>query len=249
LTDRRGVTPAAAKNLMRSRPTLIAALMVERGEADALICGLVGRYHKKLGYLRSVFAQDAGVSSTSAMSMVINDKGAWFFLDTHCQVDPTAEQIAEATLQATLRLKLFGITPKVALLSHSNFGSHTDASAVKMRRVREILIELKPKLEVEGEMQADTAWSEELRERMFPHSALRGRANLFVMPSMDAANITYNMVRVMTDGVAIGPILMGIAQPAHILTPSSTVRRVVNMTAIAAVEAQIRKQREAEAKG
>jgi malate dehydrogenase (oxaloacetate-decarboxylating)(NADP+) len=118
-----------------------------------------------------------------------------------------------------------------------------------MRRVREILIERKPKLEVEGEMQADTAWSEELRERMFPHSVLRGRANLFVMPSMDAANITYNMVRVMTDGVAIGPILMGIAQPAHILTPSSTVRRVVNMTAIAAVEAQIRKQREVEGKG
>ena len=249
LTERRGVTPAAAKNLMRSRPTLIAALMVERGEADAMICGLVGRYHKKLGYLRSVFALDAGVSSTSAMSIVINDKGAWFFLDTHCQLDPTAEQIAEATLQATLRLKLFGITPKVALLSHSNFGSHTDASAVKMRRVREILVERVPRLEVEGEMQADTAWSEELRERMFPNSALRGRANLFVMPNLDAANITYNMVRVMTDGVAIGPILMGIARPAHVLTSASTVRRVVNMTAIAAVEAQIRTQREADAKG
>ena len=249
LNERRGVTPAAAKNLMRSRPTLIAALMVERGEADAMICGLVGRYHKKLGYLRSVFALDAGVSSTSAMSIVINDKGAWFFLDTHCQLDPTAEQIAEATLQATLRLKLFGITPKVALLSHSNFGSHTDASAVKMRRVREILVERVPRLEVEGEMQADTAWSEELRERMFPNSALRGCANLFVMPNLDAANITYNMVRVMTDGVAIGPILMGIARPAHVLTSSSTVRRVVNMTAIAAVEAQIRTQREADAKG
>ncbi len=249
LTERSGVTPAAAKNLMRSRPTLIAALMVERGEADAMICGLVGRYHKKLGYLRSVFALEHGVSSTSAMSIVINDKGAWFFLDTHCQLDPSAEQIAEATLQATYRLKLFGITPKVALLSHSNFGSHTDASAVKMRRVREILVERKPRLEVEGEMQADTAWSEELRERMFPHSALRGRANLFVMPNLDAANIAYNMVRVMTDGVAIGPILMGIARPAHVLTSSSTVRRVVNMTAIAAVEAQIRKQREAEAKG
>jgi malate dehydrogenase (oxaloacetate-decarboxylating)(NADP+) len=248
LTERSGVTPSAAKNLMRSRPTLIAALMVERGEADALICGLVGRYQKKLGYLRSVFSPDAGVSSTSAMTMVINEKGTWFFLDTHCQVDPTAEQIAEATLQASLRLKMFGITPKVALLSHSNFGSHTDASAVKMRRVREILVERKPKLEVEGEMQADTAWSEELRERMFPHSALHGCANLFVMPNLSSANIAYNLVRVMTDGVAIGPILMGIDQPAHILTPSSTVRRVVNMTAIAAVEAQIRKQREAEAK-
>jgi len=232
---------------MRSRPTLIAALMVERGEADAMICGLVGRYHKKLGYLRSVFALEDGISSTSAMTLVINDKGAWFFLDTHCQVDPSAEQIAEATLQATLRLKLFGITPKVALLSHSNFGSHADASAAKMRRVREILVESRPTLEVEGEMQADAAWSEELRERIFPHSSLKGRANLFVMPNLDSANIAYNMVRVMTDGVAIGPILMGVNRPAHILTPASTVRRVVNMTAIAAVEAQIRARSEAKA--
>jgi len=243
LTERRGVTPAAAKNLMRSRTTLIAALMVERGEADAMICGLVGRFQKKLGYLRSVFALEEGVSSTSAMTLVINDKGAWFFLDTHCQVDPSAEQIAEATSQAALRMKLFGLAPKVALLSHSNFGSHTDASAVKMRRVREILVERDPNLEVEGEMQADAAWNEDLRLRNFPNSTLRGRANLFVMPNLSAANITYNMVRVMTDGVAIGPILMGIARPAHILTPASTVRRVVNMTAIVAVEAQIRKQR------
>ena len=240
LTERRGVTPSAAKNLMRSRSTLIAALMVERGEADAMICGLVGRYQKKLGYLRSVFAMEQGVGSTSAMTLVVNDKGAWFFLDTHCQVEPTAEQIAEATLQATYRMQLFGIAPKVALLSHSNFGSHTDASAVKMRRVREILVAQRPTLEVEGEMQADTAWNEDLRLRMFPNSALKGRANLFVMPNLDSANIAYNMVRVMTDGVAIGPILMGIARPAHILTPASTVRRVVNMTAIAAVEAQIR---------
>ncbi len=129
LTERRGVTPAAAKNLMRSRPTLIAALMVERGEADALICGLVGRFHKKLGYLRSVFGLDPGVQCTSAMTGVINDRGAWFFLDTHVQLDPTAEQIADSTLQATYRLKLFGIEPKVALLSHSNFGSHDNASA------------------------------------------------------------------------------------------------------------------------
>jgi malate dehydrogenase (oxaloacetate-decarboxylating)(NADP+) len=247
--ERNGVTPAAAKNLMRSRPTLIAALMVERGEADAMICGIVGRYHKKLGYLRSVFALERGVGSTSAMTTVINDQGAWFFLDTHCQLDPTAEQIAEATLQATYRMKLFGISPKVALLSHSNFGSHSNASAAKMRRVRELLVERVPRLEVEGEMQADTAWNEEQRERMFPNGALRGRANLFVMPNLDAANIAYNMVRVMTNGVAIGPILMGIGRPAHILTPASTPRRVVNMTAIAAVEAQIRKQREAAAKG
>ncbi|MGA0586928.1 NADP-dependent malic enzyme [Dyella sp. KRB-257] len=243
LTERRGVTPAAAKNLMRSRPTLIAALMVERGEADALICGLVGRFHKKLGYLRSVFDLDPGVQCTSAMTGVINDRGAWFFVDTHVQVDPTAEQIAEATLQASYRLKLFGIEPKVALLSHSNYGSHENASAAKMRKVWQILKARYPKLEVDGEMQADTAWDETLRQRMFPHTTLSGRANLFVMPNLDAANIVYNMVRVMTDGVAIGPILMGVDKSAHILTPASTARRVVNMTAVAAVDAQIRTAR------
>ncbi|MEW5835498.1 MAG: NADP-dependent malic enzyme [Pseudomonadota bacterium] len=240
LTERRGVTPAAAKNLMRSRHTLIAAMMVERGEADALICGLVGRYHKKLGYLRSVFGLDPGVQCTSAMTAVINDRGAWFFVDTHVQVDPTAEQIAEATLQASYRLKLFGIEPKVALLSHSNYGSHENPSAAKMRKVYQILKERFPKLEMDGEMQADTAWDEALRRRMFPHTTLSGRANLFVLPNLDAANIVYNMVRVMTDGVAIGPILMGVDKAAHILTPASTARRVVNMTAVAAVDAQIR---------
>jgi len=241
LTERRGVTPAAAKNLMRSRPTLIAALMLERGEADAMICGLVGRFHKKLGYLRSIFDFDKGVQGTAAMTSVINERGVWFFLDTHVQLDPSAEQIAESTLQASYRLKLFGIEPKVALLSHSNFGSHDDPSARKMRQALELIRARAPKLEIDGEMMADTAWDEELRTRIFPNTLLKGRANLFVMPNLDAANITYNMVRVMTDGVAIGPILMGLDQPAHILTPSSTPRRVVNMTAIAAVEAQIRK--------
>jgi malate dehydrogenase (oxaloacetate-decarboxylating)(NADP+) len=240
ITERRGVTPAAAKNLLRSRPTLIAALMVERGEADAMLCGLVGRYHKKLGYLRSVFGLDPGVSCTSAMSGVINDKGAWFFLDTHVQVDPTAEQIAEATMQASFRLKSFGIEPKVALLSHSNYGSHDNPSAAKMRKAWQILKARAPKLEMDGEMQADTAWDEVLRQRMFPHTTLSGRANLFVMPNMDAANIAYNIVRVMTDGVAIGPILMGVDKSAHILTPASSARRIVNMTAVAAVDAQIR---------
>ncbi|TAL75278.1 MAG: NADP-dependent malic enzyme [Rhodanobacter sp.] len=240
LTERRGVTPDAAKNLMRSRPTLIAAMMVERGEADAMLCGLVGRYHKKLGYLRSVFGLDPGVRGTSAMSCVINDKGTWFFLDTHVQLDPDAEQIAEATLQASYRLKLFGIEPKVALLSHSNFGSHDNPLAAKMHRVREILKARVPKLDVDGELQADTAWDESLRRRIFPNTTLTGRANLFVMPNLDSANIVYNMVRVMTDGVAIGPILMGVDRPAHILTTASSVRRVVNMTALAAVDAQIR---------
>jgi malate dehydrogenase (oxaloacetate-decarboxylating)(NADP+) len=244
ITERRGVSPAAAKNLVRSRPALIGSIMVERGEADAMICGLVGRYHKKLGYMRSVFDLDPGVSCTSAMTGVINDRGAWFFLDTHVQLDPTAEQIAEATLQATYRLKLFGIEPKVALLSHSNFGSHDNPSAAKMRKVYQILRQRMPKLEVDGEMQADSAWDQNVRHLIFPNSTLSGRANLFVMPNLDAANITYNMVRVMTDGVAIGPILMGVDKAAHILTPASTPRRVVNMTAIAAVDAQIRAAQE-----
>ena len=247
LTERRGVTPDAAKNLLRSRPTLIAALMVERGEADAMITGLVGRYHKKLGYLRSVFDFEPGVTGTAAMTGVINDKGAWFFVDTHVQLDPSAEQIAEATLQASYRLKLFGIEPKVALLSHSNYGSHTDASAQKMAQAFQILRRRAPKLEVDGEMMADTAWDEVLRQRMFPSTTLKGRANLLVMPNLDAANIGYNLIRVATGGVAIGPILMGLDQPAHILTPASSSRRVVNMTAIAAVDAQIRAEMKARA--
>jgi len=240
LTERRGVTPDAAKNLLRSRPTLIAGLMVERGEADGLITGIVGRYHKKLGYLRSVFDFEPGVQGTAAMTGVINDKGAWFFVDTHVQLDPSAEQIAEATLQASYRLRLFGIEPKVALLSHSNFGSHQDASAAKMRRAYEIIRQRVPKLEVDGEMMADTAWDELLRQRIMPNTTLKGRANLLVMPNLDAANIGYNLIRVATGGVAIGPILMGLDQPAHILTPAATSRRIVNMTAIVAVEAQIR---------
>lgn len=241
---RNGITVDAAKNLVRSRPTLVAALMVERGEADALICGIVGRFHKKLGYLRSVFDLEPGVPSTSTMTGVINDHGAWFFTDTHVQVEPSAEQVALSALQASWRLKLFGIEPKVALLSHSNFGSHSDASAQKMRRARELIAERVPHLEVDGEMMADTAWDEELRRRIFPDTTLKGRANLMVMPNLDAANIGYNLIRVATGGVAIGPVLMGLDKPAHVLTPAATPRRVINMTAIAAVDAQIRAARQ-----
>ena len=241
LMQRNGVTPDSAKQLVRSRATVIASLMLRRGEADALICGVVGRYHKKLAYLRGVIPMQSGVKSLSSMSAVFNDRGVFFFLDTHVAVDPDAERIAEATAQAVLRLKLFGITPKVAILSHSNFGSHDDASAQKMRRVVELLRERLPKgVEVEGEMHADTAFNPEIRERLFPNSKLTGVANVFVCPTMDAANIAFNITRVMTNGVVLGPILMGLSQPAHVLTPAATVRRVFNMTAIASVEAQIR---------
>ncbi|MFT4196592.1 MAG: NADP-dependent malic enzyme [Pseudoxanthomonas sp.] len=247
LTERRGVTVAAAKELMRSRPTLIAAVMVARGEADAMLTGIVGRYHKKLGYVRSVIPLEQKVTSTSAMTGVINKDGVCFFVDTHVQDDPTPEQLAEATLQAAYRLKLFGIEPRVALLSFSNFGSHDSPGALKMRKVRELLLARKPELNMDGEMQGDTAWDEALRRQIMPNSTLKGRANLFVLPNIDAANIAYNMVRVSTDGVAIGPILMGISKPVHVLTTSATSRRILNMTAIAAVDAQIREQLEREA--
>ncbi len=249
IVERRGVTPDSAKSLLRSRPSLIAALMVRRGEADAMLCGIVGRFHKKLGYIRSVFPLEPGVQSTSAMTGVVNERGIWFFLDTHVQLDPTAEQLAESTLQASYRLKLFGIEPKVALLSHSSFGSHDNASARKMREVREILARRAPRLEVDGEMMGDAAWDEMLRKRIFPNTTLSGRPNLFVLPNLDAANITYNMIRVMTDGAALGPILMGLSAPVHVMTSTATPRRVINMTAIAAVDAQIRKAQRGQEEG
>ncbi len=242
LMQRHGVTPDSAKQIVRSRATVIAALMLRRGEADAMICGLVGRYHKKLGYLRGIIPLDPRVTALSAMSAVFNERGVFFFLDTHVALDPDAEHLASAAAQAALRLKLFGITPKIAILSHSNFGSHEDASSLKMRRVVELLRERLPKIEVEGEMHADTALVSHVREQLFPNSRLSGSANVFVCPNLDAANIAFNMTRVMTDGVVLGPILMGASKPVHVLTPAATVRRVFNMTALACVEAQIRAQ-------
>ncbi|MFA5684982.1 MAG: NADP-dependent malic enzyme [Lysobacteraceae bacterium] len=249
IMQRRGVGVAAAKSVVRTRNTVIAALMVRRGEADAMLCGMVGRYHKKLAYVVNVIGREAGVNSTSALSAVLNDRGTFFFVDTHVQNDPSAEQIAEATLQAAFRIKLFGITPRVALLSFSNFGSFDSPSAQKMRAALALIRQRAPHLEVDGEMQADTAIHPGVRERLLSGSTLKGSANLFVMPNLDSANIVYNMVRSMTDSVALGPILMGLARPAHVLTPAATVRRVVNMTAIAAVEAQLRAERQQAASG
>ena len=240
---RQGVTPAAAKAIVRSRGTVVAALMVKRGEADAMLCGIVGKYQGKLKHVINVIGVDPNVSCVSALSVVISDKGPLFFTDTHVQQQPTAQQIAESTLQAAFRMKLFGITPKVALVCHSNFGSSEATSAKKMREALPLILAKSPRLEVEGEMHVDAALRPEIRERLFPDSRLTGAANLLVMPDIDAANTAYNLTRVMTDGIGIGPVLMGLAQPVHVLTTSATVRRVVNMTAIAAVEAQIRQQR------
>ncbi|HET7268310.1 MAG TPA: NADP-dependent malic enzyme [Oleiagrimonas sp.] len=238
--ERKGVNPSMAKAVIRSRSGAIASVMVARGEADAMICGLVGQYHKKLRYIENIIGLDPGVDKPYAMAAVATQKGLFFFLDTYVHDNPTAEEVAEATLQAVIRLKLFGVHPRVALLSQSNFGSVDTPSAAKMRRALELIRARNPRLEVEGEMQADMALNPELRERHFPHSLMSGKANVFVFPNLDAANIAFNMTRMMADGVVIGPILMGASRPAHILTPQASVRRVVNMTAIACVEAQIR---------
>lgn len=247
IMERQGVTPSAAKAIVRSRSTVVAALMLKRGEADAMLCGIVGKYQGKLKHVINVIGIDPHVSCISAMSVVISEKGPLFFTDTHVQNQPNAEQIAEATLQAAFRMKLFGITPKVALVCHSNFGSSEHASAKKMREALQLILVRAPRLEVEGEMHVDAALKPEIRDRLFPQSRLTGVANLLVMPDLDVANTAYNLTRVMTDGIGIGPVLMGMAKPVHVLTTSATVRRVVNMTAIAAVEAQIRELRGAKA--
>ncbi|MFP4207958.1 MAG: NADP-dependent malic enzyme [Wenzhouxiangella sp.] len=247
ITRRRGVTPDSAKAIVRTRTTVIAALMVYRGEADALICGVVGRYQKKLRYVTEVLGMAPGYTTLGALSVVTNDTGVWFVCDTHVNPDPDIEQLTELTLMAAEKIRMFGITPKVALVSHSTFGSHADPQAAKMRRVRERLCELAPELEVEGEMPADVAMIPEIRERIFPQSRLKGQPNLLIMPDQDSAHIAFHFARVVGRAVSIEPILMGVGRPAHVLTPSASVRRVVNMTAIAVVEAQQFANRQARA--
>ncbi|NKI35641.1 NADP-dependent malic enzyme [Wenzhouxiangella sp. XN79A] len=239
ITERRGVTPDSAKAIVRTRNTVIAAIMVYRNEADALICGVVGRYQKKLQYVTEVLGLREDCATLGALSAMTNESGTYFVCDTHVNPDPTAEQLADITLMAAEKVRMFGITPKVALLSHSSFGSHVNAQASKMRRVLQLVRERAPELEIEGEMRADAALMPKVRERVFPNSMLTGQANLFVMPDQDAAHIAFNMARVIGKGVNVGPILMGAGRPAHVLTPSATVRRVVNMTAIAVFDAQM----------
>uniref|UniRef100_UPI003BAB9BD4 NADP-dependent malic enzyme n=1 Tax=Stappia sp. TaxID=1870903 RepID=UPI003BAB9BD4 len=241
LTGRRGVTPEAARTMVRSNTTVIGALAVRRGEADALICGLEGRYTKHLNNVKSIIGTAPGVQDFSALSLLINATGATFFTDTYVTANPCAREIAEMTRLAAEEISLFGITPRAALLSASNFGSRDMASGEKMREALEILGEIAPDLEVDGEMHGDSALSEAMRARVMPTSRLTGEANLLVFPNLDAANIALNLVKVMTESLHVGPILLGTAQPAHILTPSVTSRGVVNMSAFASVEAQTKR--------
>lgn len=242
LMARRGVTPDQARNIVRTRNSVIAALMLYRGEADAMLCGLDGRYHRQLGHVESVLGKRPGVQSLAAMSGLILPQGTFFLCDTYVNQDPTAEQIAEMTVLASEEVRRFGITPKVALLSHSSFGSSDAKSAEKMRRALELLRDLAPTLEVEGEMHGDAALSQEIRDRIFPDAAFSGAANLLILPTLDAANIAFNLLKALNQGVSLGPILLGTTKPAHILTPSITTRGILNMTALAGVEAAVLEQ-------
>jgi malate dehydrogenase (oxaloacetate-decarboxylating)(NADP+) len=237
--ERKGVSPDYARTVVRTRNTVIGTLMVKRREADSMICGTIGSYEKHLGHIKDVIGLRDGVRVPAAMSLLIMPQGTFFICDTYVTPEPTAEQIVETTLLAAEEVRRFGIEPKVALLSHSNFGSRDTSTARKMREALAILHERAPYLEVEGEMHGDAALSEDIRERIFPNSRLKGQANLLIMPNLDAANISFNLLKVLGEGLSVGPILMGAALPAHILTPSATVRNIVNVTALAAVDAQM----------
>ncbi|HWJ71832.1 MAG TPA: NADP-dependent malic enzyme [Kaistia sp.] len=235
---RSGVVPDAARTIVRTNTTVIAALAVERGEADAMLCGLEGQFRNHFQVIREVIGLRPGTRRFAAMSLLISSESTTFLTDTYVNVDPSAEELAELTCLAADQVRRFGIVPKAALLSHSNFGSHRTESSRKMRQAVELLWKNAPNLEVDGEMHGDSALSETLRMRAMPRSKLTGEANLLVFPNLDAANITLNVVKVMTDALHVGPILLGPAKPAHILTPSVTSRGVANMTILAAVEAQ-----------
>ena len=234
LMQRNGVTQEFAKSEMRLSHTLIGAMLVRMGDADAMLCGTISRPQHHLHYISEVTGLRPGVSVFAAMNILRLPDLTLFVCDTHVNFDPTAEQVAEITMLAAEEVRRFGITPKVALLSHSNFGSFDDASAQKMGHARELLEHRAPYLEVEGEMHGDVALSEELRMRLFPNSRLRGEANLLIMPNLDAANIAFNLLKMVAgEGTTIGPVLLGAAKSVHIMTSTATVRRIVNMSALA----------------
>ena len=244
VAGRRGVTPDAARTVVRTNATAIAALTVIRGEADAMICGVEGRYMSHLRHVREIVGCCDGISEFAALALLITSKGAYFIADTEVRSNPSAEELAEIASLASSHVQRFNLKPKIAFLSHSDFGSYDTDSSRKMRRATALLKERHPELEADGEMQGDTALSEAARKLILPHSLLEGVANILIMPNLDAANVAYQMVKVLTDAVPVGPILIGPSRPAHILTPSVTARGILNMTAVAAVEAQERAGRQ-----
>ncbi len=239
LTKRKGVTPQYAKLEVRRRLTLIAALMVSKNQADGMICGIVGNSSAHLHYIDAVIGHEAGTSVYAAMNALVLPDRQLFIVDTHINYDPTAQELAEITRLAANEMRSFNIVPKAALLSHSNFGSSNTPSAKKMREVLAILRETLPELEVDGEMHGDSALSDQIRMGVLKDTTLRTEANLLIMPNLDAANISYNLLKQSAGGgIAIGPILLGAAKSVHILTPSATVRRIVNLATLAVMGVQ-----------
>jgi malate dehydrogenase (oxaloacetate-decarboxylating)(NADP+) len=238
MMERRGVTVQIAKIEMRRRLTLIAGMLLHKGDVDGLICGTWGNTAHHLDYLDQVIGKRDGVNTYACMNALMLPGRQVFLLDTHVNLDPTAEQLAEITMMAAEEMMRFGIKPKAALLSHSNFGSSSTPSSIKMRRTLELLREKAPWLEVDGEMHGDIALDPEARRLVMPNSTLSGEANLLVMPNIDAANISYNLLKTAAGGnIAIGPVLLGANKPMHILTATTTVRRIVNMTALTVADA------------
>jgi malate dehydrogenase (oxaloacetate-decarboxylating)(NADP+) len=243
LMQRKGVSEEYAQIEMRRRSTLIGAMMIHRGDADGMLCGTFGTHAMHRRYIEQVIGRRAGVNTFAAMNAVLLPARTVFMADTYVNADPTAEQIAEITILCAEEIRRFGITPKAALLSHSSFGTSDHPSAVKMRNALQLVRAKARDLEVDGEMHGDAALSEAVRKAVFPHSRLTGDANLLIMPTLDAANIAFNLLKVASGaGVTLGPILLGVAKPAHILTPSATVRRIVNMTALTVVDSAIDRQ-------
>ena len=238
LMVRRGITPALAKEAMRRKPTLIGAMLLKLGYADGLLCGMTGQYSHQLGVISQVIGKRQGVHTLAAMNYLMLPGRSLFICDTHINENPSAEEVAEMAMMAADQVRRFGIHPKVALLSHSNFGSGSSESARKMSRAAALLPAMSSdELEIDGEMHGDSALSEDIRHEAHPESPLMGEANLLIMPNIDAANIAYNLLKMTAgEGVTIGPILLGAARPVHVLTSTSTVRRLVNMTALAVVE-------------
>ena len=238
LTERKGVSEAYAKLETRRRNSLIGSLLVKKGMADGMISGTIGNLATHLKYIDEVIGHEPGANVYGAMSGLILPGRQVFLVDTHINLDPTAEQLAELTLMAASEMRKLGIVPKVALLSHSNFGSSNAPSAIKMREVLALIQKADPALEIDGEMHGDSALDATIRAGAVTSSSLQGDANLLVMPNMDAANISYNLLKTAAgNGIAIGPLLLGVAKPIHILTPAATVRRIVNVTTLAVVEA------------
>jgi malate dehydrogenase (oxaloacetate-decarboxylating)(NADP+) len=242
LMERKGVSPDLAKLVLRTNSSVIASLMVRFGEADTALCGPAGRYGQHLCSILDIVGLKPGLEVAASMGIMVLDKGSFFLCDPYVNINPTACQIAEMAVIAAEQVRQFGIAPKVALLSHSNFGTYQDESALKMRKALLKIREIAPKLEVEGEMHADAALSEMIRSKTFPSSTLSGQANLLIMSNLDTANTAFNMIKVLADGQPIGPILLGPNKPIHILTPSVTVRGIFNMAALAVVDAQKEKQ-------